>query len=64
MRERPVLLVDQRECFQLPFVAPPCDLPSRRYSLLEITLSFQNAQSVLLLVSRPLYKGLSSGMAG
>jgi len=57
-RERLALLVEQRERFQLPFVAPPCDFPSWRYSLLEITLSFQNAQSVPLLVSRPLYKGL------
>ena len=56
-RERPALLVEQRECFRLPFIAPPCDLPSWRYNLLEITLSFQNAQSVPLLVSRPLYKG-------
>jgi len=51
--ERPALFVEQREHFHLPFVATSCDLPSQRYSLLEITLSFQNAQSVPILVSRP-----------
>ena len=55
-RERPALFVEQRERFHLLFVASPYDLPSWRYSLLEITLSFQNAQSVPLLMSRPLYK--------
>jgi len=62
--ERPTLFVEQRERFQLPFVASPCDLFSWRYSLLQITLSFRNAQSVPLLVSRLLYKGLWSLMAG
>ena len=52
-RERPALLVEQGEHFQLPFVASPYGLPSWRYSLLEITLSFQNAHSVPILVSRP-----------
>ena len=47
MREKPALFVEQRECFQLPLVASSCDLPSWRCSLLEITLSFQSAQSVL-----------------
>jgi len=47
-RERPALFVEQRERFHLPFVASPYDLPSWRYSLLKITLSFQNAQSVPL----------------
>ena len=62
--ERTALFVEQRECFHLPFVTTSCDLPSWRYSLLEITLSFHNAQSVPLLVSRLLYKGLWSVMAG
>jgi len=53
MCERTALFVEQRECFHLPFVTTSCDLPSQRYSLLEITLSFQNAQSVPILVSRP-----------
>ena len=56
MHVKPALFVEQREHFHLPFVASPYNLPSWRYSLLEITLSFQNAQSVPLLVSRPLYK--------
>jgi len=47
MREGLALFVKQRECFQLPFVASPCNLPSLRYSLLEITLSFRKG---LLLV--------------
>jgi len=51
--ERTALFVGQRERFHLPFVATSCDLPSPRYSLLEITVSFQNAQSVPILVSRP-----------
>ena len=51
--ERIALFVEQRERFHLPFVATLCDLPSPRYSLLEITLSFWNAQSVPILVSRP-----------
>jgi len=51
--ERKALFVDQRERFQLQFVASLCNLPSWRYSLLEITLSFWNAQSVPILVSRP-----------
>ena len=51
--ERAALFVEQREHFHLPFVATLCDLPSPRCSLLEITLSFQNAQSVPILVSRP-----------
>jgi len=51
--ERTALFVEQRERFHLPFVATSCDLPSPRYSLLEITLSFRNAQSVPILVSRP-----------
>jgi len=38
--ERTALFVEQRERFHLPFVATLCDLPSPRYSLLEITLSF------------------------
>ena len=38
--ERTALFVEQRECFHLPFVATSCDLPSPRYSLLEITFSF------------------------
>ena len=54
--ERTALFVEQRECFHLPFVTTSCDLPSWRYSRLEITLSFHNAQSVPLLVSRLLYK--------
>ena len=62
--ERTARVVDQRERFQLLFVASLCNLPSWKYSLLEITLSFQNAQSVPLLVSRPLYKGLLTVMAG
>jgi len=62
--ERPALLVEQRECFQLLFDASLCNLPSWRYSQLEITLSFQNAQSMPLLVSRPLYKGLWAVMVG
>jgi len=41
--ERQTLFVEQRDGFQLLFVASPCDLPSPRYSLLEITLSFLNA---------------------
>ena len=64
MRDRPAVFVQQRECFQLPFIASPCNLPSLRYSLLEITLSFQNAQFVSLLVSRPLCKGLLLVMTG
>ena len=51
--ERTALFVEQRERFHLPFVATSCDLSSLKYSLLEITLSFQNAQSVPILVSRP-----------
>ena len=51
--ERTALFVEQRERFHLPFVATSCDLPSWRYSLLEITLSFRNAQSVPILVCRP-----------
>jgi len=51
--ERTALFVEQRERFQLPFVATSCDLPSPRYSRLEITLSFQTAQSVAIRVSRP-----------
>ena len=51
--ERTALFVEQRERFHLPFVATSYDLPSWRYSLLEITLSFQNAQSVPILVIRP-----------
>ena len=51
--ERTALFVEQRERFHLQFVATSCDLPSPRYSLLEITLSFQDAQSVPILVSRP-----------
>ena len=39
--ERTALFVEQREHFHLPFVATLCDLPSWRYSLLEITLSFR-----------------------
>jgi len=39
-RERPALFVEQRERFRLPFVATLCDLPSLRYSLLEITHLF------------------------
>jgi len=50
---RTALFVEQRERFHLPFVATSYDLPSWRYSLLEITLSIQNAQSVPILVSRP-----------
>ena len=42
--ERTALFVEQRERFHLPFVATSCDLPSLRYSLLEITHSFRNAQ--------------------
>jgi len=45
--ERTALFVEQRECFHLPFVATSCDLPSPRYSLLEITLSLQNAHLYL-----------------
>ena len=48
--------MEQREHFQLLFVASPCDLPSLRYNLLEITLSFQNTP-VPILVSRLLHKG-------
>ena len=51
--ERTALFVEQREHFRHPFVATSCDLPLQRYSLLEITLSFRNAQSVPILVSRP-----------
>ena len=51
--ERTALFVEQRERFHLPFAATSCDLPSPRYSLLEITLSFRKAQSVPILVSRP-----------
>jgi len=49
-QERTALFVEQRQRFHLPFVATSCDLPSLRYSLLEITLSFRNAQSVPILV--------------
>jgi len=57
--EKPVQFVKQREHFQLPSVASLCDL-SPKYSLLEITFSFRNAQSVPIVVSKPLYKGLVS----
>lgn len=55
MHEKPTMFVEQRE---LPFVASPCNLPSLRYSLLEITSSFENTQSVSIL-----RKGLLSVMA-
>jgi len=50
-REKPALFVER---FQLPFVASLCNLSSPRCGLLEITLSFQNAQNVPTLVSRQL----------
>jgi len=63
-RERPALFVEQREHLKLLFVASLCDLPSLRYSLLEVTHSFQNAQCVptCILVSIPLHKRLLSIM--
>ena len=50
-------LWSKESAFSRHIVASPCDLPSLRYNLLEITLSFQNAQSVPILVSKPLHKG-------
>ena len=53
MHKRTTLFVEQRERFHLPFVATSCNLLPLRYSPLEIILSFQDAHSVPILVSRP-----------
>ena len=66
MKNQPCLW-SKESAFRCQLLHHMCNLPSPRYSLLEIALSFQNAQSVPVLVhvSRPLHTGMSeSAVAG